>query len=188
MGTVFHFFTTFVLFNFETTIKWTILDSILRNTMKYYLILIFFTALIACGEDTPEYRVEIDPELQVHFDNFVREAAKRGLLVDYERLGSSLLGSLEDVPERAAGLCNNSGDTREVIIDRAFWRSEATTEIRREWVVFHELGHCILGLEHRNEVDEMGNCLSMMNGEDYRCAMLYDADTKDYFLDKLFSE
>lgn len=152
----------------------------------FFFLLVVFGLLSSCSEEDV-IGINIDPELQVHLDNFVKEAAKRGLLIDYNRLGVSIVVTIEDVEDHVPGLCNRDGGTREIQIDRLFWNSQAS-ELKREWIIFHELGHCILGLGHNDAVDDMGRCVSMMNGVDYSCTQLYTTETRDNYLDGLFSE
>jgi hypothetical protein len=61
----------------------------------------------------------------------------------------------------------------------------------KEWLVFHELGHCILNREHRNEESGTSECLSIMHGDEnnFNCSTnLYSNYWREYYLDELFDE
>jgi hypothetical protein len=52
------------------------------------------------------------------------------------------------------GLCYLSGSPR-VLIDEDAWNTSSSP--KREVVVFHELGHCVLGRQHRTDLSPDGS-------------------------------
>lgn len=52
-----------------------------------------------------------------------------------------------DIEGSAAGLCIELEDgTKEILIDEPYWNS--ANDRQRAYIVYHELGHCVLGLAH----------------------------------------
>ncbi len=153
--------------------------------MKYFFILLIALGFATgCGEDEPE--IAIDPALQGILNDFAEEAASRGLLVDYESL--NLTARLQTVTRAGvAGFCSSSEEgSREIVVDRNFWNF--AVPIQQELVVFHELGHCILGRGHRDDLDDMGNCVSIMHTTADNCLDSFNSMTRSQYLDELFSE
>ncbi len=56
----------------------------------------------------------------------------------------------------------------------------------REFVVFHELGHCDLGRDHRDEAFDNGVCVSIMRSGLGDCRDYYHPRTREGYLDELF--
>lgn len=55
----------------------------------------------------------------------------------------------EDLGWGTAGICFPEGPRLLIIIDKEFW--DRAKQPSREELVFHELGHCILNREHRDD-------------------------------------
>jgi hypothetical protein len=63
----------------------------------------------------------------------------------------------------AVGTCYSwSGELeyREILIDRTYWFLASESE--RTWLIYHELGHCLLGRDHIDSLDSAGNPDSIM--------------------------
>ena len=58
----------------------------------------------------------------------------------------------------------------------------------REYIVFHELGHCERLRAHREDADEEGICVSIMASGTGECSDSYTAATREELLDELFDE
>ncbi|MEO1714224.1 MAG: hypothetical protein AAFU60_12900, partial [Bacteroidota bacterium] len=85
------------------------------------------------------------------------------------------------------GTCRHFG--QRITLDPIWW--ERSDENEREWLVFHELGHCVLGRDHRNEQTPEGTCRSMMRGNEdgFGCSIdLYSEGWRKYLIDELFLE
>lgn len=74
------------------------------------------------------------------------------------------------------GLCEMNA--RWILISRDFWSEIDDTT--REILMFHELGHCALGLNHASE-----NSINIMNP--YVLSSSLYQDDREHLLDKLFS-
>jgi len=136
--------------------------------------------LPACEQET-DIQYVVQSELQPYFDRFYMEGSARGKQLDLETL-NGLLGDLPGV--NVLGRCEQSSETRTVTIDDAFWRKADTYQ--REYVVFHELGHCVLNRRHLEDQNADGTCASMMQSGNSTCRMTYNAQTRAKYLDELF--
>jgi len=156
--------------------------------MKYIFILFFALGFATgCGEDEPEFFIEED--LQDIFNTFAEEAASRGVVIDYESL--NIMAQLRSIGVNAragtAGFCRSSENgSREVVVDRNFWNSAGP--LQQELVVYHELGHCVLGLGHTDDLDDRGNCTSIMHSTVNFCEESFNSMTRSDYLDELFSQ
>ena len=153
--------------------------------MKYvFFILIAFIAH-ACSDDMGAYNLEssVSPELLPYVLSFEEEAAARGMSIEWHQ--HDLIIELADIETEAVGRCLTfTDDTRRVEIDPTYWMGQ--TNIGKEFVVFHELGHCILDRGHLDEADRTGRCISIMHSSDDLCRNNYTARTREAFLDELF--
>lgn len=146
------------------------------------ILLLLFISLIwySCAEDL----VETDPELLPYFDLFATEAAERGFTVDYE--AERIEGLIEDISQgNVLGQCfRNEKKPRKVVIDRVYWNNASEQE--REFLIFHELGHCFLDREHDDRRDRDGICLSIMHSTPQVCTFDLNVTDWEAYLDELF--
>lgn len=143
---------------------------------------IFFSLLLisACSQEADQ--VFIEDELNDYFLRFQAEAALRGITVDFDQ--AQIEGYLDDIEiENASGACQQ-GEPSFILVDRDWWA--AADDLEKEFLIFHELGHCFLLREHLDTQDDDGVCLSMMHSTSTVCDNQYDLDTRDEYLDELF--
>lgn len=139
--------------------------------------------LLVCGglllHSSCQKEQVIPKDFSVYVDRFFKEGRTRGFKQNKFDFNINIqFGDIESF-----GLCaTNSGD---ITIDRETWN--ASNDEKREWVIFHELGHCILGREHRDEVSSSGECLSMMRAEATCALNLYSSTWRHYYMDELFN-
>lgn len=128
----------------------------------------------------------IQAELAPYFDRFQAEAAVRGVSVDF--VAAQLSAALEDIAEaNVSGQCYYNGDEpNRLVIDLVFWKQ--ATDLKREFVIFHELGHCYLGRRHLDTANSDGTCASMMHSGLSGCRNAYNSRTRSEYLDELFLE
>ncbi len=164
------------------------------------LILLIFTLITfsACQEDTFFENTETlestvnkqfpaaDQRLWSYFEAFEREAAERGL--DYDLVDLGIVGVIEEISEEhVAGTCTFGGsDPHLVRIDRTFWNN--STPIIKEFIIFHELGHCVLLRDHLEACDPNGFYISLMRSGLGDCRDNYTANTRERYTDELFLE
>lgn len=115
----------------------------------------------------------VDPELEPHLKTFIEEARLRNIPLDAHILDNITI-IFAALPTDKAGLCTRWHDGANTIKIATSWRGENT-----EWVVIHELGHCVLGMVHRN------TNLSIMNSPFY-VQKLDQANRKSLF-DEFFT-
>lgn len=120
------------------------------------------------GDTDPRTFREIDPAFSSFVDTFYQEC---GLTRETEIPMGFVTTNF---PVLAFCSVWESG-VREVSIDKAGWF--ASTEVQKEWLIFHELGHCVLSREHNNVVNDVGVPASIMNS--YR-----PEDLEDYYLEE----
>lgn len=108
-------------------------------TMKH-LLLILILGFMGCGK---QYQ---DEQFGQFVDQFVQDAAARGVQIQVNT--QIIFGNPASIAGEAdvIGVCLYAPDQGRIIIDRSFWNS-APDEYRK-MVIYHELGHCVLGREH----------------------------------------
>jgi len=139
--------------------------------------------LISC---TSNQSAEIENEILVHFSTFESEAITRGVEIDLLELHvSAFVEEIES--EKVVGQCSAYSDgSKEIVFDEDYWNNSNMNE--REYLVFHELGHCVLNREHRNDKDNNGNCISIMQSGENSCRKKYNSINRSELLDELFEE
>jgi len=86
-----------------------------------------------------------------------------------------------------AGTCSYGSHTpRFIEIDATFWNQ--TGDNFKEFVVFHELGHCVLLRGHREDAHSDGSCVSLMRSGLGGCIDNYRPSTREGYLDELFED
>ncbi len=147
------------------------------------LMLVFF--LVACGDGSPEDKIRVFPEFEPYINKFVQDGADRGVSIDFEESGLSiLLGPITNA-ENAAGVCNGDGT---IEIANNVW--DRLSDNGKEFLIYHELGHCILDYRHRNEMLANNEWHSIMRGGSELTGMSqvvnYSGTRKDYYINELF--
>lgn len=129
---------------------------------------------------------QVDSQLWPYFKAFEEEASARGL--DYDLNSLDLSGEVAAISDDGvAGSCQyGSHITNHVTIDKEFWNAASTNT--REYVVFHELGHCVLLRGHDESTNSGGFCLSIMASGTGDCMPTYQQSNRATFLDELFFE
>ena len=83
------------------------------------------------------------------------------------------------------GQCaHDPGTPTTVIIDKSYW--DNASDLEKEFLVFHELGHCVLNRDHLDESDPFGNCISIMTSGNAQCIINYTPATREGLIDELF--
>lgn len=134
----------------------------------------------------PLFNGLVDARLIPYFQAFEEQAALRGIVVDLAV--ASITGDISNIQEDdVAGTCSyRSHAPNEVMIDLEYWNKSST--LRREMVVFHELGHCYLGRGHLETAFSNGVCTTLMNSGTSGCFVAYSSTNRDYYLNELFEK
>ena len=152
--------------------------------------LLFVIIISSCQQDLTDQEdsqisgVDIDSELAPYFIIFQEEASNHGLNIDYE--SSNVSAEIIQIDEGSvAGTCSTNGhDLRHITIDQSFW--DRASPLLREMVIFHELGHCILGRGHSEDQFDNGICRSIMRSGLVDCIDAYSATNRPYYIEELF--
>jgi hypothetical protein len=127
-------------------------------------------------DPTLEYKV--DEPLLPHVDKFFEEASNRGLKLDRFNIMVIVVSADMDAMKGKLGLSRKEGEQRVVMISDEVVRYWAPESL--EFIVFHELGHALLGREHCSNY-------SIMNIEISSYEYWDDADARQILVDELFS-
>lgn len=172
--------------------------------MRRHLFLVTLSLLLACEQDELiEPEKTIPASVQPYIDQFIREAEKRGLTLDISdlsvELGRDLNIPADNDQQTVVGSCSRSENLDLIKIDtlNSLWLLSGP--LGREEIMFHELGHCLLGRQHRDDRLLSGDYASIMRAagllqygdlDRYSALFLNPTGTKahkrDYYLDELF--
>lgn len=150
---------------------------------KYFFLTVgTILVLSSCQKEETIY---LEAELEPYFERFALEATAYDLSFDYQK--DRVEGYLTDITEsNVSGKCEqNSVYPNRVYIDLDFWRK--ASDLDREYVVFHELGHCFLDRGHMDDANAAGVCISMMQSGEGNCRNAYSFITRDAYLEELFT-
>ena len=149
-------------------------------------LMLFFTS---CQKENIENEANIqfanvDQELWSFYRSFEIEANLRGF--NYDLNAMQISGVIEEIHEdNVAGSCRFGNHINNAVtIDQEFW--SRSSDLFKEFVVFHELGHCVLLRDHDESADANGRCLSIMRSGTTNCRDSYSFQTRDRFIDELF--
>ncbi len=147
--------------------------------MKRIAMLLFVSLLISCSDDSER---AIDPDLQEYFDLFKEAGDARGFEIDFE--AKNITAEIRTIVDNSIlGQCFTN--SKEIIIDRGYW--DGLSEIDREFLIFHELGHCYLDRGHLDTDNPDGTCISMMHSSPQVCDGNYFPETREIYWDELFN-
>ena len=161
--------------------------------------------LSACNKDNELYVVQpdstiedndheqtdyssIDPVFEGFVERFIEEGEKRGFSVDLASHNITIHFTNIDQEQspNVVGMCSyNSLNQNDITIDYNFWQQAG--DLQKEFILFHELGHCYLKRGHQSDAFQNGICVSIMRGADPGCSDAYTAANRDYYIDELFS-
>ena len=161
----------------------------MTQTKYFFFLNLLLFSLVSC-KDTNEYRV--GSEFEVYVQRFETEALARGRSFDLKATG--LIVEFADLKDNTAGLCHYEDPIR-IEIDKTYWNAISKTagaDLMKEDLLFHELGHGLLGRKHLNDLLENGDWKSIMCGGDQvgdrPWNINYRGIRRAYYLDELFNE
>lgn len=144
-----------------------------------------FMVLISASCNKEEVLI-VNEEMIPYYEIFKEEAAKRGIVFDNSI--EKIEGHLEFLPKASnLGICRTSSNSNsKIIIDKPYWR--ISTNLDREFIMFHEFGHCFLKLDHDDSQDNMGDCVSIMASGIGDCKTNYNQYNRDSLITELFAK
>lgn len=151
--------------------------------IKNLLMMVLSVSLIsAC---TNEEENIIEAELEVYFARFAEEATQRGKTVDFESI--PLSAYIENIASRGTlGQCKSySNGSKTIVVDEPYWNR--IDDLQKEYIVFHELGHCVLDKDHDDSQADNGECISIMQSGEGSCKGEYSLQNRETLLNELFN-
>jgi hypothetical protein len=157
----------------------------LRWHLCLFVLLIIFNA---CEKkEPPQPQSLVGSDFKVYVDRFKSEAASRGYKIDDTQLSVAYSDTMNYYC--GYGIFN----TKQVLISNAHascWQTQ--NDLDKEKLMFHELGHALLGRVHDNSKLPNGDYKSMMCGGSVFNILftVYNEDTPEkrkYYLDELFN-
>lgn len=155
-----------------------------------FLIILCFCEVPKDPEPTRVVPEIIEPYIQ----RFIAEGAARGYEISIDKLIVEFESPIGDENHPSAN-CATAPDLSTPIIKLdttlTWWR---LGDMTREEVIFHELGHCILGQPHRNGLLSNGDPVSLMRAESPLLYLFIESVDinltfkRDYYLDELFDQ
>lgn len=146
-------------------------------------LLFVLVLLTSCTDFTDENHFEVDQKLLPYVDSFYKEAELRN--IHLQRIDLKVkFGSL---PEFVAGKFYRGSNTIKIDSSKTAWKRQP------EALLFHELGHALLGRSHDNKRLPNGMLESIMNFDSlpsyYEQNELSSLpNTREYYLTELFSK
>lgn len=131
----------------------------MNRLFRLIVLSLFAIILASCGRNEPTHNnvVSVDSDLERFIQSFE----------EYMEVDASYVSaSFASLDAKTMGNCNSWSDGgREIKINIDFWPT--LSEIGKEQLMYHELGHCVFDLTHedRTVVDKNGNTVygSIMN-------------------------
>ena len=120
--------------------------------IRALFIMVFF--LGGCIKPDANTPVTIDPELRPYLTKFEEE-------IGVDASGINIV--FGDIEGDIVGFCNVGWKRRSIVIDRSSWKNLEHYE--KEELMYHELGHCAMDLDHDDEQKKILNSCpsSVMN-------------------------
>jgi len=127
--------------------------------------------IVTVAENLPTDGIE-DKSIAEYVQTFKKagESFSHGLKFPNLNIGMGIIKYMADAmnlgeSSLVMGICNPATIPATILISRQYW--EASSDLDREQLIFHELGHCVLGRDHNDEITvlEDGETvpLSLMN-------------------------
>ncbi len=147
---------------------------------KIWIFIGMVTLCYACLQEETR-----DITLLSYVESFETEAELRGIYVDVSSMDIQIGFSVID-ENNIVGQCLHYTDGhKEIWIDENYWTR--LTELEKEYLMFHELGHCVLNRGHDNTTNSIGICQSIMQDGTGHCIRRYNTNTRDALIDELFN-
>ena len=152
----------------------------ITSKLGAWLLGALFLGTSACGSNNLNNGT-IDAEFAPYVERFQQMAMNSNVAVSMNSL-SVIFGQPSGARQNAVCLTHTLSFEKKILIRTSTW--EEMDELAREALIFHELGHCLLGRPHTSAVDAHGIPLSMMSPWTMSSST-YSARREDY-LSELF--
>lgn len=156
--------------------------------IKHYITLTLVFILTGCGRSTsipatfisdisesPPIKYaniqSIDPVINPYYQTFLKAAAERSVTLDPVRIDNLIIkfGVTSDRQSispgyAVVGFCapttSETGLSYIVTLDQQQWLK--SSDLDRQFLLFHELGHCVLNRNHKSDLEQIGRPSSIM--------------------------
>lgn len=137
--------------------------------MKTLFLILSLLSLVSCGAKKVYHTsVNIDPEASKFVAAFEEQSNMKikdlsvsyAALSDSRVLGYCQMGKRVEKDYTAQGVVEHVYATPKIVLNTNWWSRLSVAS--QEQLVFHELGHCIMGRGHTTTVDGQGNPVSIM--------------------------
>jgi hypothetical protein len=147
--------------------------------MKNIFLICIVILLSSCGKDNIPL---IDNKVKKYVEIFRIEAFRRNIILSDEDLNIDI--RFDQLKDGLRGSCFL--DKKLIKLDSISWLKQDSFD--NEWLVYHELGHCILHKEHNNENLVRGECKGLMsNHENNQCFINFKSLIwRKWYFDELF--
>jgi len=159
--------------------------------LKVRIFIYLFLFLVLFNSCTDSHKYSIDPAFSDYLQRFENEAASRGRQLDPK--SSGLIIEFGALANNDAGLTHYETPIR-IQIDKTYWDDitlSANADLMKENLIFHELGHGLLGRDHLNTTLENGDWKSIMCGgttvNNRPWNVNYRGVRRNYYVDELFN-
>lgn len=122
--------------------------------MRNALIILALFTLTGCGQGfETQNNGTVDATLKPYLDTFLKYANQNGRAFETLNLDMTFSESMPPSNNGGSviGYCQRSSGYKRVVIKISYWNSASVSD--REQLVFHELGHCLLNLDHNDTVE-----------------------------------
>lgn len=114
------------------------------RTLNALIIAVLLVTVMACGKAT------VEPEFQSYLADFQADAKRFNRDVDTSQVSIKFgdTGSMEN-----GAVCHTG--SKQINVQKSAWANGNDTD--RMIIIYHELGHCVLGLNHTTELGIMSS-------------------------------
>ena len=146
-----------------------------------------------CGKEN-DFIYKVPAEFEPYIDRFIQEAKARGKDITIDNLIVKRDSTLPSLYCAVSNTISHTNDVQKIIsINVPYcWQND----VQLEALIFHELGHCVLGRVHDNSLMPKGDPKTMMYPDNISvyspcvyftgggCDLLY---RRPYYIDELFN-
>ena len=159
---------------------------------KLAFILIAFMITACAPPVAKQSELSVDPVFQPYVNSFVAKSKEEGRPVTVDnlviRLDPSMTGPGNGSTGWILGVCTIGSNTPTIRVNPFFWNNKNYSNADREELIFHEMGHCVLGRGHTSNtittVDGAALAESIMNP--YHLGARKYTISYNYYMQELF--